>query len=200
MQFEDAAGTGAFPAPALTDPDSHFSLVKGDSTNPVRVDRIVWFTNQAPNGQVDEAITYWNRTTNTQLLPGQYAVVGPRASTAIGSTTSTTPYGVPSPQRIQLQPSVNIYDANGTSVMPTNLSTVHPAIGIIAACKPPAAWGANPPAAPNGIGISVTEPRTVPGENYYPQPTQTNAQNGNRVDAYGDLNQGGAGRSFWISP
>src|SRR5690606_25347824 len=116
------------------------------------------------------------------LAPGEYAVIGPRPVTAIGSlvrSLATPPINdtdpsTAAPRRIVLRPNgLFFYDLSGTSPQPIGLS--HPpakaALTIVAAADAPLTWSraSLPVTAPLGIGVIISEP--MPNSaSYYREP------------------------------
>ncbi len=182
-QFADArADTGDFSL--LPNPSP-------EETNNVDIERIVWFTTQPPGGQIDEERIYYNRGGGRYLVAGSYAVVGPRRRTTIGAKTFTAigDIGEPSPHEIVLNP-VGVIDNDGTNNYPGVPAEIKPAGGIVVAAEPPAGWTNTGRTAPNGIGISISEP--LPFENYYPEPDSRKGGAG-LWEWYGDPDQLGQG-------
>jgi hypothetical protein len=142
----------------------------------LRYSRFVLFTDTAPQGAMPPGIYYYNRGRTqlnyreARLFPGQYAVVGPRPATAIGSQSGQPQNDAsqPSPQRIVLAPDfVHYYDLTGNEV-PT---ISKPVVSIIAAADPPAQWPNSNRTAPQGIGINISEPNpNDPTAPYYQEP------------------------------
>ena len=132
---------------------------------PVNIERLVWFTGTSPGSNPNANAIYYNQANSSVLLsPGQYALVGPRPTTAIGRTISDTL----SPQVIQLSPSAAIFNTSGQNIYQTN--SITPPLGIVCvASSLPTVAGWTATIAPNGIGVSITEPLSSP--NYYQAPT-----------------------------
>ncbi|MBN2295881.1 MAG: hypothetical protein JXM70_25850 [Pirellulales bacterium] len=150
----------------------------------IQIERIVWFSTQAPTTNHDDYDRiYYKRTGSSYLNPGEYALIGPRNVTNIGAITTTL--GQPSQHTIRLNP-VGVVDNDGTNNYPNTASEIKPAIGIVVAGEAPAAWANAPTTAPMGIGISVSEP--LFSGSYYPEPTRVGRTPG-LWDAYGDLDQ-----------
>lgn len=194
---------------------SYLSAMPGVAdTDKVEIDRIVWFAGK-PQGLKPDDTTHQNgdRTyygqqyynayvPNTAYVPaGGYAVVGPREVTAIGSrNNSSQRWGDPSKQRIDLKtmalgPNIanGMKDANDASNYPTPGQIKQP-VTIVAAANPPGPqslpvnnWTNAATRAPNGIGVSISEP--LPQQDYYPEPTAQNPLNPNasKWDAYDSL-------------
>ena len=145
------------------------------------------------------------------LVPsGSYAVVGPRATTYIGSAgtyATVQQWGKPSQQKITLTPlsttaPVAITNPSGTSTLPwpaaagTLKTGAYVAQSVIVGADPPPAttWNnatANP--GPGGIGFNVSEPLPAPPNaggtsGYYPEPVAKNPVT-LVYDAYDDLTQ-----------
>jgi hypothetical protein len=163
----------------------------GTSAENVDIDRIVWFGNLQPNGHRDSDRIFWGRAGSTLLPAGQYAVVGPRRFTAIGSASAGSPpsedepWGAPIQSRsISLLPSVKV---NNSAV-----ADIQPPLGLVVAADPPSIWNVKSHT-DVGIGINISEPLPS-GAYYYPEPRQPNAKltvaSGETIDdAYGDLAQ-----------
>jgi hypothetical protein len=154
---------------------------------------------------------YYNRSqpigTPVLLDRGHYVVVGPRATTILGLTSdittdptnyNKTPLGKPSNQRIILSSDiVPVKDLNGTfdpkiddpgNPSHINQNNIKLPLEIIAAgggpgTNWPSTFAATSPAAPNGIGISISEPLFSSG-NYYPEPKVKGPDN--ITEWYGD--------------
>lgn len=174
-----------------------FSLLNGTPPAAIQIDRIVWFAPMAPTtNHGDYQRVYYNRNLANPAVPcGGYAVVGPRFTTAIGGTSDL---GAPSPQTIALD-TVKVTNYDGATTYPDTTSTIKKPVGIVAAHDPPSDWVNHSPAADlgdsisgeprYGIGISISEP--IPGVgSYYPEPPRQNARNGNRQEAYVDVETG----------
>jgi len=160
----------------------------------VQIERIVWFTNMPPGPQhVDARRVYYRRGGAAGVFPGQYLVVGPRDATVIGAlkpAQPNTPVGTPSPQMIRLAPGLAVTNLGGGE---GNVPPMKPVVTMIVAGQPPASWANAAKTAPQGIGISISEP-LFSAVNYYPEPTVENAEmaqllNRPVVDAYGDLEE-----------
>jgi len=160
----------------------------------VQIERIVWFTNVAPGPQhVDADRVYYRRAGAGGLYPGQYAVVGPRDVTVIGSlkpAQPNTPVGTPSPQMIRLLPGLGVTNLGGGE---GNVPPMKPVVTMTVAGRLPEDWGGDPKLAQQGIGISISEP-LFSDRDYYPKPDQPNGKLATLVgheviDAYGDLEE-----------
>ena len=196
--------------PAYTD----FDLSQPKSS--FKFDRVIWLANVDPldgdksqNGNQpvplptdsDPERIYYNRFSATAypgdtgpvIQGGQYAVVGPRQRTYVGSQVQPT--GTPPPdgyvnnyaakQRFDLRSTafavtVPADDGSGktiaTGLTPLPRTSIRSIVGVLAAANPPSSWIAagNPhdrdaETAPDGIGVNVSEP--VPGASYYSEPT-----------------------------
>lgn len=139
--------------------------------------------------------------TEVYLRGGQYAVIGPRAVTNVGSLDigssgpvhdATTgeplvPYvDYESPQRFEMTSnSFTQFSIAGTRMTPSvdtgsvAFASIRPVVGVIAAANVATTW-TGPRLAPagmiavpfnQGIGLSVSEPLNIGGK-YYPQPTE----------------------------
>ncbi len=208
------------------------------------VDRVIWFTSRDPDsaprdGVVDIPVPtdsnevgriFYNRFTNADyasvttggvyLRGGQFAVIGPRQLTHVGSldehgTGGPThdPNNVPlvnyteyeSNHRISLQPGLTThFNLNNTQTTPsvdlgggTAGATIQAPLGIMAAANAPQNWGAGS----RPIGVNISEPipwatpnlLAVPPQRYYPQPTESlHPTLGFPLDSYRDYenNQG----------
>jgi hypothetical protein len=151
---------------------------------PVPIRRIIWFAAHSPVGNPEEPIIYNNRAVPpgmpAALGPGRYAVVGPRSLTHCGSSES----GEPSQQSIHLSAGgISVTGLDGQTVTPPVGSSIQPVLGIIAATDPPRDWERPAETAPQGIGISVSEPLSQ--GNYYDEPSVALGPN-LPVDAYDD--------------
>jgi hypothetical protein len=185
--------------------------------NLVAIDRIVWFTSQAPvsgaTGHRDYDRIYYNRTGPVALTGGTYCVVAPRARTYIGTKDAATngnKLGDPSPQNIALTPtSVSWTGSDASSAAYPSSNEIKPACGMVvaggvpptgAATTPPswpAGWANASLAAPNGFGISVSEP--LFSASYYAEPDEVNPST-TETDAYGDLTQVNSAKPFLSTP
>ncbi len=152
-------------------------------------ERMVWFTNSSPAGvnvpnliNNDPALgavmpdathrVFRYRTGSTLLAGGSYCVIGPRATTYIGSNNVPSPpvNHEPSPQYIELAPNaVTVYKMDGS--VATSLSgnaSIKPALGMIVAAEPPdASWNPN---FPDGVGLNISEPLPKAAGYYSPRP------------------------------
>lgn len=181
---------------ATTNPDTAtfqpegMSLVTPDHILPI--ERYVWFTTTAPvAGTHTEtaANTFYNQESRPALLPpGEYAVIGPRRQTYIGSkpdsTTNSDPITANADQLIDLNvgggSTVAYSDLDGNSAYPASpvpAANIKPALTIYAATD--STWN---DVFPNGVGLNVSEPLPTDA-NYYPQPTHDRL---GRKDSYGD--------------
>ena len=145
-------------------------------TAKVTIDRIVWFSSQAPTmNHRDYDRIYYNYAGMPALLDrGHYAVVGPRKTTILGlnndkSDLANYPLGKPSSQQISIpaaQVRLKVTDING--VLDANIDSTKikmPVLGIIVGNTPSSSSGWSTP-----VGISISEPLFSSGS-YYPQPT-----------------------------
>lgn len=170
-----------------------------------KFDRVVWMTSRDPatvaNLPDDSKHTatglpmVYNSATSDStygadgivLGGGQYAVIGPRPTTYIGSRTGAILGGglsyadYSSQQRIELSMSqVVAYSLSGTRITPSyDTATgeeIRSVVGIYATAAPPVGWANTAETAPDGIGLSISEPH--PWDTYYDEPT-------NKLDAAG---------------
>lgn len=171
--------------PAANNVALHLNLV--DQSIVAKADRIIWF-GQTPPAAGIRPNTFYNRNGATYIFPDQYAVVGPRAKTAVGST-GTSPYGQPSAQIISIMPNPT---ATGTANDP-NPANIKQPLGVIVAADAPS--GANGGTAWTdaghkklGIGLNVSEPLPDGGAYYdeatIPNPSALDPSNKNEF--YGD--------------
>jgi hypothetical protein len=186
----------------------------------VQPDRYVWFSKQRPPEKQAATIddddgyphidnTFWIRDNvpSPTVKPGGYLVVGPRASTPLGSVdarkqdaagATVAQWGVPSPQRITLNASQPTAESPAIGV--TMLSgTANPSItaagnplpppegraettATIVAAEPPTGW-AKKGVGKSGIGLNVSEPLR---DAYYPkEPSEANENNDDVYELYG---------------
>ena len=138
-------------------------------------ERFVIFSNTIPTNVPAGTYYYNRRGWNTRLEPGQYAVIGPREITGLGSKRNAAPNTSSeiSDQQIVLGPNAvafpqtilntnqNVENTNGP-----NLMNRRPVVGIIAAADIPL-WN-EPELLQYGAGLSVSEP--LPAA-YYQEPT-----------------------------
>lgn len=142
---------------------------------PVTIEREVWFTPGLGN-EAETAQNVFFSTANPDLAPGQYAVVGPRQTTYLGSLDPAAAdpsaigiWGGHSKQRIELGAgTVTITDISGTPISP---APPNPVVPIIASMPPPAATDG---AYPGPIGVNISEPLPHSGNYYPPPPTGAN--------------------------
>lgn len=176
----------------------------------VDVERVIWFSALPAAGSVDANITFYTRRFSNPLSlgdpeallhPGQYAVVGPRNVTTIGSASvAGNPAGRASIQEIRLDPVSTMDNNPGATgdnkyLYPNTGSHIRPALGIVVAADPPPDKrnDPNPPWPPNAeIGLSISEP--LPDDDYYPVPDDLN------TGEYGDLMELDAARKFYDTP
>ncbi len=201
----------AFTSAASVAPGQFSLLADGPTTNPsnVAIDRIVWFMAAKPNsgtgGHLDNDRIFYGRTTGIELGGGEYCVVGPRPVTYVGAMNAAAngnQYGIPSPQKIVLNPApvtwadTSVPAAAYPHATPDPSSQIKPAWGMVVAADPPTlpvAWTVAQHQT-NGIGISISEPLPSSG-NYYPEPKLQNP-NTTDIDAYGDLKQSNPAQYF----
>jgi hypothetical protein len=187
----------------------------------IDINRYVWFTTA---GAQASGVTPGPNQDNTffvrggsapAVAPGGYLVVGPRASTSLGSkkTSGAQKWGVPSPQQIILNGGVRVLGLDGNdnpTYSPPNKTFGEPlpppgglpeTTSVIIASNPPTPAGdtewirGRAGVAASGIGLNVSEPLR---SNYYPCPTHQNPATG-LFDAYGPLNDPN-GVSFLDTP
>jgi hypothetical protein len=165
-----------------------------DPTQTIPIERFVWFSNVEPAAATNMTDrTFINAAGwDVSLDPGSYLVVGPRASTVLGSLDmdpNPTPlYEGPSAQSINLSIAAGVAISNiaagQTSLTPG--AQIRQAKAMIADLHSPRG-GVNTidggattwPAGGRRIGLNVTEPLPQSGI-YYTYPTEAN-------DAYDDL-------------
>ncbi len=158
-----------------------WGLLKRPAPRPDTVERIVWFAPYDPAGNPDASIIYYGRTgttnttggatqqgtSNVTLLPGGYAVVGPRTLTRIGlkdDVDSSPSTHDSSPHVLSLAGgNFSVMDNDGINRYPTVGTNIRQPLAIVAAAKPPTGWMAG------DIGISVSEP--FPSDYYPVQPS-----------------------------
>ena len=176
---------GGRPDSVTFQPDK-YDLLR--TTPNLPLERFVVFANTAGTTLDSRAFpnsagtVFYNRTSNTFIEAGTYAVVGPRKSTFIGvekiipgSANSAAAY-----QKIVLDPAApnnavarHYYDAAGVTQTDDSMMGGRKLVTpFIVASAPP--WGAAGPdlGIPGqvGVGLNVSEPL---GNNYYDQPTAT---------------------------
>jgi hypothetical protein len=163
-----------------------------DSSQNCFIERIVWLGSDHSKLPANTNVFY-NRSGTALVAPGAYAVVGPRATTAIGAT-GAAPYGTPASQTIKLspgapnnQPQVTTTGTSG-GVAATDIKAQ---TAIIVAADQPNSQALQWTKHPNGIGLNVSEPLPQPSPPtapqtgaYYPEPTTNNPAN-NQMEFYG---------------
>jgi len=132
---------------------------------PVQIDRIVWMArrNALPTGNMvaNPELVYYNRGLSgmdPQLSPGQYAVIGGRATSAIGPA--------PNPVRVDLADFTQMFDSGGAPRAPYNTlgmggAEIKPPLGIVVSGGDSASHqvvGAMPQPFQNGVPFSISEP------------------------------------------
>ena len=170
---------------------SSFTIASAD------VERVIWMSPSAAdfNGSVDQPTGFYGRTgtllanngpnvpreSNVALYPGQYAVVGPRATTYIGDAVPAAMPGnfAYSTQVIDLSAgftATNTKDGNGNDITyPIPFTSPTPATTIICAAQPPTGLAApavnwsQPANLSRLIGMNVSEPLPQSGF-YYREP------------------------------
>lgn len=149
----------------------HFSLLAPlgpqPQREPVEIERYVWLAPVAPPpGAPEEGRTYYNRTGQVTLGPGEYCVIGPRPVMQIGWSNQNQ--GEPPPQKVDLAP-MNV-TANSPTVpytYPQIGTEVKPPSTMVAMADIPAAQQPNYDANFQRVGVSVSEPLPA---SYYPVP------------------------------
>ena len=160
----------------------------GSPGNSLPLERFVWFTDAAAAGVVAPEINniFYNRNAAPLVEPGQYAVVGPRATTYLGSQDENndnpdsmiTHWGGNSQQSITITPTTLVVtDTAGTTTSPNYGVAVRNIVGIIAD-HPTTPTNASSGAwsEPWTVGMNITEPLPnpnvyAPTANYYREPT-----------------------------
>jgi hypothetical protein len=189
----DAQATNTPIARSINNPDTtSFQPENMSLTQPITtpgqppelpLDRFVWFSSVAPTAGYEAGRTYVNLSGwDAHVQPQQYAVVGPRPTTYVGSTITANPivFAADSPQGIQLQ-QINHYIPNSTGVTVTDLSgatnpmiipgaTVKGVVGLVADMMPPALWTNQA----LRVGLSITEPLPTIDGFYYDEPLYAN--------------------------
>jgi len=188
------AATMPTAASTVVDP-IQTSLIPG-VTEPLAIDRIVWFTNQNPatDGFPLAHATFYNQANaDFSLQPGQYGVVGPRPVTHIGDRAEALPrMNGDSPQRISLSnlnrgavtaSGVNYHNILGAASYPTPATDIRSPAAMYAAANPPGVWMDVANTAPTGIGLNISEP--LPNA-YYREPLPFDLVPGAPRDGYID--------------
>ncbi|MGV3606138.1 MAG: hypothetical protein ACO1RA_07000 [Planctomycetaceae bacterium] len=166
----------------------------GNAPAPMNIERYVWFSNVAPPaGYWADRVFLNSQGWDVSMEPGQYAVIGPRTQTYVGSLDdgmASTLWDGNSSQGIALnsfnranltQTGMTYSDSNGTVnggyVTGTNIRST---VGIVADMPAPTTW-TNPN---RRIGLNISEPLPNSG-NYYQEPNPSN-DGRQPVDAYTD--------------
>lgn len=199
------------------------------------IERVIWFTNRDPDADADGTVDFtvpadsaevgrifYNRFTTTDystvtgggaaLRGGQYAVIGPRQITPLGSLETHATSGptldannapqvnytdYESTQRIGITAGgLAMTDIAGNATTPTAdngtgvaNATIQAPLGVVAAANAPLSWGGGQ------VGVNVSEPlpwatpdlAATPPRRYYPQPTRSlDPTQGYPVDSYYD--------------
>lgn len=193
------------PLSANFDPTNPSLLPTGGS-QPLNIDRRVLFTRGVPNdsyaqnNQMAEK-TFYNMGRNgwpdMKVTPGQYAMVGPRPMTALGSNPpgagmGAAQWGGDSQQKVEMSgdwsgTGFTYTDQSGAQTQKTNV------VCMVAEAPPPPGWTTLSGEAWRQ-GINISEPLASRAQDaltldmYYkePQPTPTNPP----YDAYSDLDLG----------
>ena len=200
------------PSYLVGDPTNTARVLESASLEPVRISLIPGGTNGPPPDRyayfcppnripefADRSFCI-NNNTQPQIQPGQYAVVGPRTTTYLGSQDNNNgpvqPMGVPaqppgslwggnSQQYIQVNPTtVAVYDTNNAVTTRTAGTDIRPPVGIVCdiqndptnpsnRIQPYTGLGGSLQWAapcPWNIGLNVSEPLPFANHNYYPEP------------------------------
>jgi hypothetical protein len=166
------------------DPDN-MSLLPGAPVQ-LPIERYVWFSAQDPTAGVEMGRTFVNYLGwDVSLEPGQYAVVGPRPLTYIGSADDLDPttiwdgnskQGIALSQRTAMNLNgVVVTDLTGATAV-TPGTQVKNMVGIVCDMAPPATWLDQT----KRRGLNVTEPVQAIHGFYYGEPQFPN-------EAYDDL-------------
>jgi hypothetical protein len=184
----------------------NMTLIQGSAT-PMTIDRYAYFTTNAnlPISSQNRSF-YITNGDQPALFPGQYAVVGPRSKTYLGSNNITSPtrnpptsaadpqWGGNSKQVIDLSAGVTVMDSSGnTTSRTTGIRPSLPIICDMSGVVPVGSngnWNAmnkwNAPASKMTFGLNITEPLPVLGGNYYPEPIPATLPAGLIADFYDD--------------
>ena len=159
-------------------------MIPGGPTDRFRIDRYVYLGDISTLPPAEQDRAFYNTAANIGLQPGQYAVVGPRPLTYLGSQdptsgsntnpppmNPTTIWGGNSEQYIQLLPTnVVVHDTTGNQTSRTAGTDMRPPLSIICG-RPtgiqPTNWTNGP--IPWRVGMNVTEPMATNAANYYPE-------------------------------
>jgi hypothetical protein len=179
-------------------PCDPFTLHVNQYSNPtqqVKIERIIWLGKKgtAPDAKPHDGLFYSRTNGKILIPPSQYAVVGPRSMTYVGSISDPTWYCVKDSaksQSIKLTATPpNAAPTTNSALVVTNtalpqpaLSDIKPVVGVVVAADRPAGW-IDPKTAPEGIGLNASEPLPTKS-NYYPMPTVKDPGT-NITDAYG---------------
>ena len=171
--------------------------IQSDINNPnqtIQIERYMWFTtNDLPVGHAKRNTVFYNKLGyDTQLAPGQYMVVGPRAVTYMGSNKAGgggNPNGFwndNSPQSISLTPGPGVQVTDAATGNPTSKAVpdVQPVLPMVAMMRPPDAWGDKQADTRWWVGMNVTEP--LPQGNYYAEYNTGETIAQRPIDAYDD--------------
>ena len=128
----------------------NMNMLKNAPENDMRIERIIWFTNQASTGN-----EYWRREGTSQLPGGHYLVVGPRENTSTGVVDGTPIQN--SPQRLRFvgtgqNMTFTATELNGEAATPSTGTEIQSPHGMIVAA--------------GSTGISISEP--LPTDYYEP--------------------------------
>jgi hypothetical protein len=173
---------------------SNMTLLPGPVAQ-LPIDRYVWFSSVDPpmTATTEYGRTFVNSVGwDVSLEPGQYAVVGPRTATYVGSRTDgdpltyldgDSPQGISLSQRTMVNPNgVVVTGLNGMATY-TPGTQIKNSVGIV--CDMPVPVAPDPNAWLNAnrrIGLNVTEPMPLIQGYYYREPTSPNGD-----DAYDDF-------------
>jgi hypothetical protein len=174
------------PEATQLEPDNFYIEGGTGAAGKLEIERIVWFTTSGQLNPANSTVAgadriYYRRIGGASVSPGQYAVVGPRPETIIGWNKNTN---VESSAKIQLGSgayNIDLYDGAGTKRYPA--SGIKSVVAMVAAADPPSTWSDTGNTAPNGIGLSISEPRPT-ATNYYPEPDMDNPQVAGLKDSY----------------
>ena len=170
-----------------TDPAAFNMLGAATNDENYDIERIIWFRNPgAATG--DPRVFCYRGTSPLRLKPDEFCVIGPRQTTYIGSrpTSADPELNEPGSQSIVLSGQFDgQYAFTGMPTLSGSVPKTSLDFAVVADLPASYGTGVDPDGAPNGIGLSVTEP--LPGGSYYPEPTVENvAPNLVIFDLYSD--------------